>query len=75
MSTAVKKTKYRASASSRGRERLQRVNRRFDLCAGILALLIVIAMIASFRQTYELGANRRRGLLPGSFCSWAYPAA
>ena len=39
MSTAVKKTKYRASASSRGRERLQRVNRRFDLCAGILALL------------------------------------
>ena len=65
MSTAVKKTKYRASASSRGRERLQRVNRRFDLCAGILALLIVIAMIASFRQTYELGANR-----PEGFATW-----
>lgn len=56
MSTAVKKTKYRASASSRGRERLQRVNRRFDLCAGILALLIVIAMIASFRA--DLRARR-----------------
>lgn len=41
------------------------MNRRFDLCAGILALLIVIAMIASFRQTYELGANR-----PEGFATW-----
>lgn len=64
MSSLAKKTKYQV-ISSRGRERLRRTVLRFDLLAGILALLIIVAMIASDPHVYELGANR-----PEGFAAW-----
>ncbi|MBS1372363.1 MAG: hypothetical protein HPZ91_20665 [Lentisphaeria bacterium] len=65
MSSSTKKTRYRETVSRRGRERLQKANRRFDICAGALALLIVIAMLICFRQEYELGSNQ-----PSGFAMW-----
>lgn len=64
MSSFSKKTKYQV-ISSRGRERLRRALRRFDVFAGLLALLLVVAMIVSNPHTYELGANR-----PEGFATW-----
>lgn len=65
MSSNLKKTRYRESVSRRGRERLRKANRRFDLCAAALALLILIAMAICFRQEYELGSNQ-----PSGFAMW-----
>ena len=64
MSSFSKKTKYQV-ISSRGRERLRRTLRRFDVFAGLLALLLVVAMIVSNPHSYELGANR-----PEGFATW-----
>ena len=64
MSSFSKKTKYQV-ISSRGRERLRRALRRFDVFAGLLALLLIVAMIVSNPHTYELGANR-----PEGFATW-----
>lgn len=64
MSSFSKKTKYQV-ISSRGRERLRRTLRRFDVFAGLLALLLVIAMIVSNSHAYELGTNR-----PEGFATW-----
>lgn len=64
MSTLPRKTKYQA-ISSRGRERLRRTLRRFDMLAGVLALLMILAMIVSSPHAYELGTNR-----PEGFATW-----
>lgn len=64
MSTISRKTKYQA-ISNRGRERLRRTLRRFDVLAGVLALLVILAMIVSSPHAYELGANR-----PEGFATW-----
>ena len=59
MSTLSRKTKYQA-VSSRGRERLRRTLRRFDVLAGVLALLIILAVIVTHPHAYELGESRDR---------------
>lgn len=64
MST-LKKTKYRDSVTSRGRERIRKACLRFDILSGILALLFVGAVIAAEPHAYELGANR-----PEGFATW-----
>ncbi|MDR0933096.1 MAG: hypothetical protein LBM70_08790 [Victivallales bacterium] len=65
MSSSVKKTKYRETVSRRGRERLQRAKRRFDICSGSLAILFIIAMMLCFYQKCELGSNQ-----PTGFAMW-----
>lgn len=64
MSILSRKTKYQA-VSSRGHERLRRTLRRFDVLAGVLALLLILAMIVSSPHAYELGTNR-----PEGFATW-----
>lgn len=64
MSTLSRKTKYQA-VSSRGRERLRRTLRRFDVLAGVLALLIILAVIVTHPHAYELGESR-----PEGFATW-----
>jgi len=64
MSTLPRKTKYQV-ISSRGREHLRRTLRRFDVFAGVLALLMILAMVVSSPHAYELGTNR-----PEGFATW-----